>query len=151
MKVPINIKYLVGVSFTSQMKMLPSSSTSDATNHRKIEKRKCFTTAFKLEKVNEFKKQCLSSNKFAEFIGVPSSTFKGWKACHQKNLLTSDSVALSDPDRKRFRKAEYPEVEKKLVTYLESRFLYEQAKCRLSWLILQVMPCTYYTLHSTLS
>ena len=125
--------------------MLSSSSTSGAINSRKIEKRKSFTTAFKLEKVIEFKKQSLSTNKFAELIGVSSSTFKGWTACHQNNLLTSDSVASSEPNRKRFRKAEYPEVEKKLVTYLESRFLYEQDKCGLSWLILQVLSYIYYT------
>ena len=121
-------------------KMLSSSSTSEAINVRKVEKRKSFTTAFKLEKVLEFKKQCLSSNKFAELIGVSSSTFKGWTASHQSDLLTSVSVASTKADRKRFRKAKYPEVEKKLVTHLERhRFLYEQEKCGLSWLSLQVL------------
>ena len=59
---------------------------------------------------------------------------------HQRELLTSVSVASTEADRKRLRKAEYPEVEKMLVTYLERRhFLYEQDKCGLSWLILQVL------------
>ena len=59
---------------------------------------------------------------------------------HQKELLTTVSVASTDADRKCLRKAEYPEVENMLVTYLERRhFLYEQDKCGLSWLILQVL------------
>ena len=54
---------------------------------------------------------------------------------HQKELLTSVSVASTEA----LRTAEHPDVEKMLVTYLEGRhFLYEQDKCGLSWLILQV-------------
>ena len=79
------------------------------------EKRKSFTTAIKLEKVLDFKKKSLSSNKFAEFLGVSSSTFQGWMTDHQKELLTSVSVSSTEADRKRLRKAEYPEVEKMLV------------------------------------
>ena len=59
---------------------------------------------------------------------------------HQRELLTSVFISSSEAERKRLRKAEYPEVEKMLVTYLERHhFLYEQDKSGLSWLILQVL------------
>ena len=116
-----------------------SGKSKPIVNHRRNEKRKSFTTAFKLEKVLHFKKQCLSSNKFAEFVGVSPSTFQGWVTDYQKELLTSFSVASTEADRKRLRKAEYPQVEQLLVTYLERRrFLYQQDKCGLSWLIVKV-------------
>ena len=121
--------------------MLSYSCKSKPINHRKNEKRKSFTNVFKLDKVEEFKKQFLSSNKFADLIGVSPSTFQGWVTDHQNGTLTSVAVASTEADRKRLRKAEYPEVEKMLVTYLDRRrFLYELDKCRLSWLILQVLP-----------
>ena len=88
--------------------MLSYSGKSNTINHRRNEKRKSFTTAFKLEKVLQFKKQCLLSNKFAEFVGVFPSTFQGWVTDHQKELLTSVSVASTEADRKRLRKARTP-------------------------------------------
>ena len=37
---------------------------------------------------------------------------------HQRELLTSVSISSSEADRKRLRKAEYPEVEKMLVNVI---------------------------------
>ena len=52
---------------------------------------------------------------------------------HQRELLTSVFISSSEAERKRLRKAEYPEVEKMLVTYLERHhFLYEQDRSGLS-------------------
>ena len=84
---------------------IPSSipETSKIPNRRKDEKRKSFTTGFKLEKVLEFKNQSRSSNKFSEYIGVSPSTFQGWVADHRKGLLTSVTVAMNEPTRKRLR------------------------------------------------
>ena len=84
---------------------IPSSvpTASKIPNRRKDEKRKSFTTVFKLEKVLEFKNQSRSSNKFSEYIGVSPSTFQGWVADHRNGLLTSVTVAMNEPSRKRLR------------------------------------------------
>ena len=81
-------------------------------------------------------RECPVYTKLLTIGGVSSSTFKGWTDGHWKDVLTSLSVASTEADRKRFRKPENPEVAKKLIMYLERRrFLYEQDKCGISWLI----------------
>ena len=128
--------------------MLSYSNKAKPINSRRNEKRKSFTAGFKLEKVLEYKRQFLSSNKFANLIGIPTSTFQGWVTDHHNEVLTSVYVASTEADRKRWRKAEYPEVEKILVVYLEHRrFLYQQDKCGLSWLILQVLSYVHVIYH----
>ena len=47
----------------------------------------------------EFKNRYQSLNKYVVFIGVSSSTHKGWTDSHQKDVLTSVSVALTAADR----------------------------------------------------
>ena len=95
----------VEVPVMSPEQEIPSSvpAASKIPNRRKDEKRKSFTTVFKLEKVLEFKNQSRSSNKFSEYIGVSPSTFQGWVADHRKGLLTSVTVAMNEPTRKRLR------------------------------------------------
>jgi transposase-like protein len=79
-------------------------------------RRKCYTVSEKYEIVKEYLSNRNNMTQFALEKGIKPKTFSAWMKEYQDGKL--ESISVNDSKKFRIRKAEYPEIETKLIEFI---------------------------------